>query len=147
MKFIINILLISIMYFPYFYSYADPVPMQGNGISHGLTGIGTLADANNPVEMELAPQYTRLIALRHRLTRKLSSATGHVLYLPPTLVSSAIELSDQTDRIRSQLDQLSKQPYDADFRMQVLAVQNSLTDAETNYDSFSRRIDAVIVEK
>lgn len=141
----VGLLLVSGIAFP------DSVPMQGNGISHGITGIGTLADANNPVEMELAPQYTRLIALRHRLARKLYYATnneiGKIVYFPKEILRSAIELSGQTDLIRSQLDQLSKQPYDADFRLQVLAVQKSLTEAETNYDSLSQRIDAALVEK
>lgn len=132
-------------------AFSDSVPMQGNVISHGLTGIGTLADANNPVEMELAPQHTRLIALRNRLARKLYYATnneiGKIVYFPKEILRSAIEISSQTDHIRSQLDQLSKQPYDADFKMQVLAVQKSLTEAETNYDYLSRRIDAALVEK
>lgn len=51
---------------------ASAVPLSGGAIT-GSSIVGTLADANNPVEMATAPEYTRLAVLRQRTTKLLLS--------------------------------------------------------------------------
>ena len=43
----------------------EAVPLSGGAVSRSIV-VGTLADANNPVEMATAPEYTRLAVLRQR---------------------------------------------------------------------------------
>ena len=75
--------------------------------SGGSFVIGTLADANNPVEMALAPEYTRLAIVRARTARRLryiaNSKKANVDSIKAAIVA-AMQLQQLADEIRKELD-------------------------------------------
>lgn len=102
MRYILTALMLAVMAVP-----ALAAPLSGGAVGQSLI-VGTLADANKPVEMATAPEYTRLVVLRQRTARllpKLSADPSLTTEQLRDALSVALAIQSFTDEARSLLDQ------------------------------------------
>lgn len=82
------------------------------GTVHGATSgvVATLADANNPVEVAIAPLYTRNIVLMQRTTRLANDLTRGAKTITPTdsTLRRLIMIQSITDSVSARLGMMSK---------------------------------------
>lgn len=92
------------------------VPLFGSA-NGGAIILGTLADAHNPVEMAVAPEYTRLAVLRQRTANRLHATVAN-FRIPADRLRGMLEAANQIQRLadeaRKELDDASgrKEPND-----------------------------------
>lgn len=107
--------------------------------SGGSFVIGTLADANNPVEMALAPEYTRLAIVRARTASRLryiaNSKESNVDSIKAAIFA-AMQVQQLADEVRKELDVLStRKRVDMSFSASLETARATLRRAEGIYDS------------
>lgn len=107
--------------------------------SGGSFVIGTLADANNPVEMALAPEYTRLAIVRARTASRLryiaNSKESNVDSIKAAIFA-AMQVQQLADEVRKELDVLStRKRVDMSFSASLEMARVTLRRAESIYDS------------
>lgn len=107
--------------------------------SGGSFVIGTLADANNPVEMALAPEYTRLATVRARTASRLryiaNSKESNVDSIKAAIFA-AMQVQQLADEVRKELDVLStRKRVDMSFSASLEMARVTLRRAESIYDS------------
>jgi hypothetical protein len=109
----------------------------GGNPSSGGMATATLADASNPVEMALAPEYTRLVMTRQRMTRMLK-----YLALSPTQDAGALQravyagvaVQQYADEARTALDQAAKRKaLDMEFLTFMQTARAALDRADAAY--------------
>jgi len=107
--------------------------------SGGSFVIGTLADANNPVEMALAPEYTRLAIVRARTASRLRYiANSKESNADPikAAIFAAMQVQQLADEVRKELDVLStRKQVDMSFSASLEMARVTLRRAESIYDS------------
>ena len=113
--------------------------LSANAGSGGSFALGTLADANNPVEMALAPEYTRLAVVRHRTAGRLkaiaNSKESNADAIKAALYA-ATQVQQLADEARRALDGLAqRKSVDAGFMLALEAVRGTLRRAESIYDT------------
>lgn len=113
--------------------------LSTNASSGGSFAIGTLADANNPVEMALAPEYTRLAIVRHRTTSRLK-AIANSKESNADAIKAAVYASTQVqqlaDEARRDLDGLAqRKTVDIGFSASLGVVRATIKRAEVIYDT------------
>lgn len=113
--------------------------MSGNASGGGTFAIGTLADANNPVEMALAPEYTRLAVVRTRTANRLkavvNSKGGDADSIKAALYA-ATQVQQLADDARRDLDGLAqRKAVDIGFSAELGAVRATIRRAESIYDT------------
>lgn len=114
------------------------VPLSGGAVSRSII-VGTLADANNPVEMATAPEYTRLAVLRQRTTNALLALAGDPS-VPKTrlqiAVSIATSVQAEADTARRLLDSTAGiKVMTPDITAAIAAARESISNGEYLYDS------------
>lgn len=125
----IFVLLLALCVSPAFADHADAVKAKTGGGSAVV--VGTLADASDPFDMALAPQYTRVIFLRQSTA---SALRGMAAKYPDNsaVLSSGLEKSKavqaRADEARAALDAL---------REQIKATQAKVSAANAAYDEFN----------
>ncbi len=107
--------------------------------SGGSFAIGTLADANNPAEMALAPEYTRLAVVRARTASRLryiaNSKESNVDSIKAAIFA-ATQVQQLADEVRKELDVLStRKRVDMSFSASLEMARVTLRRAESIYDS------------
>ena len=128
MKYIF-VLLLALCVSPAFAGHADAVKAKTGGGSAVV--VGTLADASDPFDMALAPQYTRVIFLRQSTA---SALRGMAAKYPDNsaVLSAGLEKSKAVqacaDEARAALDAL---------REQIKDVQAKVSAANAAYDEFN----------
>lgn len=113
--------------------YAQPIGSKTFG---DAIAAGTLADANNPVEMALAPEYTRLYMVRQRMTRLLKrlSVSEQDPDVLKRAILSATSVQQHADDARAKLDQASKlHALDVGFNALLTGARDALARAERAY--------------
>ena len=118
---------------------AFAVDLSTSAGSSGSFVIGTLADANNPVEMALAPEYTRLAVVRTRTANRLkaivNSKEGNADVIKAALYA-ATQVQQLADDARRDLDGLSqRKAVDAGFTLALEAARATIKRAESIYDA------------
>ena len=118
---------------------AAAAPLNGNAATGGFQVFGTLADANNPVEMAVAPEYTRLAVVRSRTARWLKAmAASNAASADDMRVAlfAAIAIQDLADNARNKLDVLVKtEKADMVFLVMLDDVRGLIKRAETLCDN------------
>lgn len=117
-------------------------PLSGNAVGGGIQMFGTLADANNPVEMAVAPEYTRLAVVRSRTARWLNALTTSTSQDADKLrnaIFSANAIQKYADEARAKLDWLAQSKKDdSAFRAELDKVRGIIERAETMHDNAVR---------
>lgn len=113
--------------------------MSGNASGGGTFAIGTLADANNPVEMALAPEYTRLAVVRTRTANRLkaiaNSKESNADAIKAALYA-ATQVQQLADEVRRDLDGLAqRKAVDIGFSAELGVARATLRRAESIYDA------------
>lgn len=113
--------------------------LSGNAGGGGMLMLGTLADANNPVEMALAPEYTRLASVRARTASRLkyiaNSKESNVDSIK-LAIFAATQVQQLADEVRKELDALStRKRVDMSFSASLEMARVTLRRAESIYDS------------
>lgn len=107
--------------------------------SGGSFVIGTLADANNPVEMALAPEYTRLAIVRARTASRLRYIANSKESNADSIkaaIFAATQVQQLADEVRKELDVLStRKRVDMSFSASLEMARATLRRAEGIYDS------------
>lgn len=117
---------------------AFAAPLSGNASGGGFHAFATLADASNPVEMAVAPEYTRLAVVRSSTARwlnKLTTSDADADKLRSAIfVANAIQR--YADEARSKLDGLAQSKKDdLAFRVGLDEVRGLIRRAETMHDN------------
>lgn len=102
MRYILTALMLAVMAVP-----ALAAPLSGGAVGRSLI-VGTLADANKPVEMATAPEYTRLAVLRQRTALLLPRVAADPTVTTEALrdvLSVAVAIQANADEARALLDQ------------------------------------------
>lgn len=133
MRYVLTALMLAVMAVP-----ALAVPLSGGAVSRSII-VGTLADANNPVEMATAPEYTRLTVLRQRTTNTLLALAGDPS-VPKTrlqiAVSIATSVQAEADTARRLLDStVGIKVMTPDITATITAARESISNGEYLYDS------------
>ena len=114
------------------------VPLSGGAVSLSII-VGTLADANNPVEMATAPEYTRLAVLRQRTTNTLLALAGDPSVPKARLqiaVGIATSVQAEADTARRLLDSTAgTKVMTPDITAAIAAARESISNGEYLYDS------------
>lgn len=133
MRYILTALMLAVMAVP-----ALAVPLSGGAVSRSII-VGTLADANNPVEMATAPEYTRLAVLRQRTTNTLLALAGDPSVPKARLqiaVSIATSVQAEADTARRLLDStVGTKVMTPDITATIAAARESISNGEYLYDS------------
>lgn len=133
MRYILTALMLAVMAVP-----ALAVPLSGGAVSQSII-VGTLADANNPVEMATAPEYTRLAVLRQRTTNTLLALAGNPRVPKARLqiaVSIATSVQAEADTARRLLDStVGTKVMTPDITATIAAARESISNGEYLYDS------------
>ena len=113
--------------------------LSGNAGGGSILMLGTLADANNPVEMALAPEYTRLAVVRARTASRLkyiaNSKESNVDSIK-SAIFAATQVQQLADDVRKELDALStRKRVDTSFSASLEMARVTLRRAESIYDS------------
>lgn len=120
---------------------AFAAPLSGSASGGGFHAFATLADANNPVEMALAPEYTRLAVVRSRTARwlnKLTTSDADADKLKAALFA-ANAIQRYADEARAKLDGLAQSKADDPaFRAGLDEARGLLKRAETMHDNAVR---------
>ena len=111
--------------------------LSGSAISRSII-VGTLADANNPVEMAAAPEYTRLAVLRQRTTNILLALIEDSS-VPKVKLQSAVSISTsiqyEADTARKLLDStIVTKVMTPDIAATIKAARESISNGENLYD-------------
>lgn len=111
--------------------------LSANAGSGGLFAIGTLADTNNPVEMALAPEYTRLAVVRTRTANRLkaiaNSKESNADAIKAALYT-ATQVQQLADEARRDLDGLAqRKTIDIGFSASLGVVHATIKRAESIY--------------
>lgn len=121
------------------YPMAYAVPLSGSALGGGFSAFGTLADANNPVEMACAPEYTRLAVVRHRTANFLKSVAASKesnADLVKQTLFAATQVQQFADDARAKLDGLCQSKVDdSQFRYSLDEVRYTIKRAEIIHDS------------
>ena len=133
MRYVLTALMLAVMAVP-----ALAAPLSGGAVSRSII-VGTLADANNPVEMATAPEYTRLAVLRQRTTNTLLALAGDPS-VPKTrlqiAVSIATSVQAEADTARRLLDStVGTKVMTPDITATIAAARESISNGEYLYDS------------
>ena len=124
MKYIL-VLLMALCAFP---AFAENEALSGNAQSKSVI-VGTLADANNPVEMACAPEYTRIAVLRQRTAIALRAAPSS------SGVDAAKRIQQEADASRTLLDAISSEKEVTPGVAETLSVARAaILRGETTYD-------------
>lgn len=108
------------------------VSLDGSAATGGFHAFATLADANNPVEMALAPEYTRLAVVRSSTARWLNALTTST----SQDADKANAIQRAADEIRAKLDSLAQSKADDPaFRAGLDEARGLLKRAETMHDN------------
>lgn len=134
MKTILSFIAVLVLCLP-----ALAAPLSGSAGSGGMFAIGTLADANNPVEMALAPEYTRLAVVRTRAANRLK-AIANSKEADADAIKAALYAATQVqqlaDEARRDLDGLAqRKTVDTGFSASLGVVRATLSRAESIYDA------------
>lgn len=118
---------------------AFAAPLSGSAGGSRFQVFATLADANNPVEMAVAPEYTRLAVVRSSTARWLNALTLSTSADADKL-RSAIFAANAAQRLaddaRAKLDGLARSKKDdAAFRAGLDEVRGIIRRAETVHDN------------
>lgn len=128
-----------LLLFSLFVTPVFAVPLSGNALGGGFSAFGTLADANNPVEMACAPEYTRLAVVRHRTANLLKSVAASKesdAGLVKRTLFAATQVQQFADDARAKLDGLCQSKVDDfKFRTSLDEIRLTIRRAETLYDS------------
>lgn len=128
-----------LLLFSLFVTPVFAVPLSGNALGGGFSAFGTLADANNPVEMACAPEYTRLAVVRHRTANLLKSVAASKesdAGLVKRTLFAATQVQQFADDARAKLDGLCQSKADdGKFRDSLDEVRYTIKRAETIHDS------------
>lgn len=117
---------------------ASAVPLAGWATSRAVI-VGTLADANNPVEMATAPEYTRLAVLRQRTANVLADLALDPLATPFQIRAAldfGVSIQAEADAARKLLDGtngtkvMTQEIFDA-----ISQAREGITRAEVAYDN------------
>lgn len=111
----------------------EPVAdLKGQVSGYTFRAVGTLADANNPVEMAVAPLYTRLITVRQRAAWMLKNDR-----IP---VESAVEIQTLADAARQYLDTAAKVATitDPQFQPALHSAEDRISIAEQRLDALKK---------
>lgn len=115
------------------------VDLSANAGSGGLFALGTLADANNPVEMALAPEYTRLAVVRTRTANRLKAVANSKESNADSIKSAlyaATQVQQLADEARHDLDGLAqRKAVDIGFSASLGVVRATIKRAESIYDA------------
>ncbi len=110
-----------------------------NAGSVGSLSIGTLADANNPVEMALAPEYTRLAVVRTRTANRLKALANSKETDADAIKAAlyaATQIQQLADEVRRDLDGLAqRKTVDIGFSASLGVVRATIKRAESIYDA------------
>lgn len=102
--------------------------------------VGTLADAHNPVDLALAPEYNRLAVVRTRTAnriRALATAPARDTQAVQTALEAAVRIQRSADEARSALDDLARHTTaDAEFQAALSVARDAILRAETLYDFY-----------
>lgn len=113
--------------------------LSANAGSGGLFALGTLADANNPVEMALAPEYTRLAVVRTRTANRLKAVANSKESNADSIKSAlyaATQVQQLADEARHDLDGLAqRKAVDIGFSASLGVVRATIKRAESIYDA------------
>lgn len=113
--------------------------LSANAGSGGLFALGTLADANNPVEMALAPEYTRLAVVRHRTAGRLKALANSKESNADSIKAAlyaATQVQQLADEARRDLDGLAqRKTVDIGFSASLGVVRATIKRAESIYDA------------
>ena len=90
-------------------AFAGPLDTLSSGALSGPIIVGTLADANNPVEMATSPSYTRLIVLRQRTARTVVAQANAHPEKAQSLFDTAGAIQAKADAARDLLDSINGQ--------------------------------------
>lgn len=133
MRYVLTALMLAVMAVP-----ALAVPLSGGAVGRSIV-VGTLADANNPVEMATAPEYTRLAVLRQRTTNTLLALAGDPSVPKARLqiaVSIATSVQAEADTARRLLDSTAgTKVMTPDITAAIAAARESISNGEYLYDS------------
>lgn len=128
-----------LLLFSLFVTPVFAVPLSGNALGGGFSAFGTLADANNPVEMACAPEYTRLAVVRHRTANLLKSVAASKesdAGLVKRTLFAATQVQQFADDARAKLDGLCQSKVDDfKFRTSLDEIRLTIKRAETIHDS------------
>lgn len=133
MRYVLTALMLAVMAVP-----ALAVPLSGGAVSRSIV-VGTLADANNPVEMATAPEYTRLAVLRQRTASLLSGLAADPVVTPIQLRSALIfgaSIQANADAARKLLDDTNGTKVLTPRISEAIAqAREGITRAEITYDN------------
>lgn len=114
------------------------IPLSGSAGNYSII-VGSLADANNPVEMAVAPELTRLVVLRERTKNILVRATNEQSIDKSKLqiiVNFAMSIQNQADLARQSLDRTSGKKEMTDEVIQLIeSARGFIKKGEYMYDS------------
>lgn len=120
-------------------AHAFAAPLSGGAVSGSFHAFATLADANNPVDMAVAPEYTRLAVVRSRTARWLNALTTSSEQDADKLRSAiftANAIQRYADEARAKLDGLAQSKKDdTTFRFGLDEVRGLIKRAETMHDN------------
>lgn len=120
-------------------SPAFAAPLNGSAATGGFHAFATLADANNPVEMTVAAEYTRLAVVRSRTARWLSVltiSTSQDVDKLRAAIFTANAIQRYADEARAKLDGLAQSKKDDSvFRVGLDEVRGLIKRAETMHDN------------
>lgn len=121
-------------------SFAEP--LSGKAASGAFFAAGTLADANDPVQMALAPEYTRLAVVRQRMTALLDKLSASPEVEADRLrgaIFSANAVNRLADSARDKLNVLAaSKADDAAFRSALGEARELIRRAETLHDNLKK---------
>lgn len=120
---------------------AFAAPLSGTATGGGPIIVGTLADANNPAEMAMAPEYTRLAVVRQRTARSLNRLAASSETDPDRLEAalfSASAVQRAADEARAKLDGLAGARDEAAFRFALDEARDLIRRAETLCDHIAK---------
>jgi hypothetical protein len=114
-------------------------PLSGSAETGGFHAFATLADANNPVEMAVAPEYTRLAVVRSSVARwlnKMTTTSDADADKLRAAIFSANAIQRYADAARAKLDGLAQSKKDdSAFRVGLDEVRGLIKRAETMHDN------------
>lgn len=124
---------------PFAVSAGPVTSLSGASVGGGAILVGTLADANKPVEMATAPEYTRLAVLRQRTARLLPRLAADSTVTTEALrdvLSVAVAIQANADEARSLLDQAGQsEVLDGETSELLNQARGYLARGERLYDS------------
>ena len=119
-------------------AHAGPISLGGRATSNDII-VGTLADANNPVEMATAPEYTRLAVLRQRTAKVLVGLSEQPGVTKPqlqTAIQMAMAIQSSADSARELLNGLAgTKTLDQKVSDTLTAARETIQRGEILYDN------------